>query len=128
MKVCPVCKTALFEDMEVCYGCMYHFGSNPELEKRMKDEAVKIQGDAQQGAIERSEVRDLKQEKGSGHTELTTQKKLMERQEAKGDLVENEQLWIVRFEVRRSSDENQVWAAEATLPLKAIRQTPLSLA
>ena len=33
MKVCPVCQTMLFEDMEVCYGCLYHFGSEPALEK-----------------------------------------------------------------------------------------------
>lgn len=33
MKVCPVCQTTLFEDMEVCYGCLYHFGSEPALEK-----------------------------------------------------------------------------------------------
>lgn len=33
MKVCPVCKTTLFEDMEVCYGCLYRFGSEPALEK-----------------------------------------------------------------------------------------------
>lgn len=26
MKVCPVCKSTLFDDMDVCYGCMYRFG------------------------------------------------------------------------------------------------------
>lgn len=32
IKHCPVCNTTLFEDMDTCYGCMYKFGSNPELE------------------------------------------------------------------------------------------------
>ena len=39
MKTCPVCKTALFEDMPVCYGCMYEFGSRPELERQAVAEA-----------------------------------------------------------------------------------------
>ncbi len=34
MKSCPVCKTTLFEDMDTCYGCMYRFGSSPELEEK----------------------------------------------------------------------------------------------
>lgn len=30
MKVCPVCKAACFDDMEVCYGCLHRF--SPERE------------------------------------------------------------------------------------------------
>lgn len=37
MKICPVCKTSLFDDMEVCYGCMYSFGSKPELERHASE-------------------------------------------------------------------------------------------
>ena len=29
MKTCPVCKTQVFADMEVCYGCMHRF-AEPE--------------------------------------------------------------------------------------------------
>lgn len=25
MKTCPVCKSRLFDDMDICYGCMYRF-------------------------------------------------------------------------------------------------------
>lgn len=25
MKTCPVCQSQCFDDMEICYGCMYHF-------------------------------------------------------------------------------------------------------
>lgn len=31
MKVCPVCKAACFDDMEVCYGCLHRF--SPEREE-----------------------------------------------------------------------------------------------
>lgn len=31
-KTCPVCKTSVFADMEVCFNCMYRFGSNEKLE------------------------------------------------------------------------------------------------
>ncbi len=31
-KRCPVCKTSVFADMDVCYNCMYRFGSNEKLE------------------------------------------------------------------------------------------------
>ncbi len=37
MKTCPVCKKTLFSDMGICYNCMYEFGSNPELEARIRD-------------------------------------------------------------------------------------------
>lgn len=33
MKTCPICRSTLFDDMGVCYGCMYEFGTKPELEK-----------------------------------------------------------------------------------------------
>ena len=25
MRTCPVCRTAIFDDMDTCYGCMYRF-------------------------------------------------------------------------------------------------------
>lgn len=32
MKICPVCESALFDDMDTCFGCLYRFGSDPALE------------------------------------------------------------------------------------------------
>ena len=29
-KVCPVCQARCFSDMEVCYGCLYHFPDEPQ--------------------------------------------------------------------------------------------------
>lgn len=33
MKICPVCESALFDDMGTCFGCLYRFGSDPALEE-----------------------------------------------------------------------------------------------
>lgn len=30
VKVCPVCKAACFDDMEVCYGCLHRFAQERE--------------------------------------------------------------------------------------------------
>ncbi len=38
LKVCPTCKTLVFEDMETCYGCMYRFGSDPDWERAAQRE------------------------------------------------------------------------------------------
>ncbi len=32
MKVCPVCKARVFDDMDTCYGCLHRFDS-PDVEK-----------------------------------------------------------------------------------------------
>ncbi len=29
MRTCPVCRTAIFDDMDTCYGCMYRFEAEP---------------------------------------------------------------------------------------------------
>lgn len=33
MKVCPVCKSRCFEDMDICYGCLYKFKQNDNANK-----------------------------------------------------------------------------------------------
>ena len=38
LKLCPTCKTSVFEDMDICYGCMYRFGSDPAREEAVKRE------------------------------------------------------------------------------------------
>ncbi len=43
MKICPVCKATLFDDMAICYSCMYRFGSNPDLERRIEEEHIRAQ-------------------------------------------------------------------------------------
>lgn len=38
LKLCPTCKTFVFEDMDTCYGCMYRFGSDPAREEAVRRE------------------------------------------------------------------------------------------
>ncbi len=33
MKICPTCKSKLFDDMDTCFGCMHRFGTDPERER-----------------------------------------------------------------------------------------------
>lgn len=40
MKICPVCESALFDDMDTCFGCLYRFGSDPALEATRSAAAV----------------------------------------------------------------------------------------
>lgn len=40
MRICPVCESALFDDMDTCFGCLYRFGSDPALEEARGATAV----------------------------------------------------------------------------------------
>ena len=46
MKTCPVCKAQCFDDMSICYGCMYHFPESAQTRnssqktKQDQEEAV----------------------------------------------------------------------------------------
>lgn len=37
IKRCPVCNSTVFEDMSLCFNCMYSFGSNPAVEERARN-------------------------------------------------------------------------------------------
>ena len=37
MKTCPVCQATLFDDMDVCYGCMHEFTSKLEGREASKE-------------------------------------------------------------------------------------------
>ena len=34
MKTCPVCKSHVFDDMDVCYGCMHRFEAMARRRRR----------------------------------------------------------------------------------------------
>ncbi|WP_165172007.1 hypothetical protein [Adlercreutzia sp. ZJ242] len=91
MKTCPVCKTTLFDDMDVCYGCMYRFGSNPQLERKAQLDGAGSGGDPKDPA------------KGP-------------KAEGRGDL----RTWSVRLEVRNRSDPGQTWAVELVPPYEPV--------
>lgn len=47
MKLCPVCKSRCFDDMDTCYGCMHNFIKDKEVKKmkskdEKKDEDIRI--------------------------------------------------------------------------------------
>ncbi|MEC4184662.1 hypothetical protein VJ918_07560 [Adlercreutzia sp. R21] len=61
LKCCPTCKALVFADMDVCYECMYRFGSDPEREAAAAADCVSdarfdgregagVQGDAARSA------------------------------------------------------------------------------
>ena len=39
MKVCPVCKSRCFDDMDTCYGCMHNFN---ETKEKIDDEIASV--------------------------------------------------------------------------------------
>ena len=41
MKVCPTCKARAFDDADICYGCMYRFGSEPAREVQPQSEVMR---------------------------------------------------------------------------------------
>lgn len=44
MKVCPVCNSRCFDDMDICYGCMHNFKNEKEV-KSMKSTKKKQNDD-----------------------------------------------------------------------------------
>lgn len=37
MKICPVCKSRCFDDMNTCYGCLHHFEENAFVDDHMQE-------------------------------------------------------------------------------------------
>ena len=37
MKTCPVCKATVFDDMDVCYGCLYRFSATPGAQEALQN-------------------------------------------------------------------------------------------
>ncbi len=37
MKTCPVCKATVFDDMDVCYGCLYRFSASPGEQEALQN-------------------------------------------------------------------------------------------
>lgn len=51
MKICPVCESTLFDDMDTCFGCLYRFGSDPALEAARSAAAVPWPVDGGEGIV-----------------------------------------------------------------------------
>lgn len=37
MKVCPVCKSNVFDDMDTCYNCLHKFDEEDEMREKQED-------------------------------------------------------------------------------------------
>lgn len=43
MKTCPVCKATVFDDMDVCYGCLYRFSVSSDATDQEKAGETKVE-------------------------------------------------------------------------------------
>lgn len=116
MKTCPVCKTALFEDMPVCYGCMYEFGSRPELERQAAQVAA---GEAEEGDAASEGLWEASAPSGAGPAQDApvgdSRPAFMRRSalEAAGGAPAPERApWTIRLEMRSEDDPRTTWSME----------------
>lgn len=102
MKNCPVCKTAVFDDMDVCYGCMHRF-SVLELEG---GSMLRIENGAElEAGFEAASVREI--EKG-GSDELSSSEP-PRLEELRGT-------WLLRVELRDPREPRRSWTVELAPP------------
>ena len=52
LKRCPTCRTWVFEDMDICYACMYRFGSDLAREEAVQRETPLDESDPVASASE----------------------------------------------------------------------------
>ena len=112
MKVCPVCKSTLFDDMDVCYGCMYRFdgGEEGRLAEQSPSAAANLYAAALAGAqMARESVLS------GGATPAPPDVAGVRREgdrAGSGDAGVPD--FLVRIEVRDLCEEGRVWAVELT--------------
>lgn len=90
MKKCPVCKTAVFDDMDVCYGCMHRFSAfEPEIGAALE---------TGNGLLPVLEI----EEGGSDEPSSSEPPRLEELQGA----------WLLRVELRDPCESKRSWTFE----------------
>lgn len=82
LKRCPICGALVFADMDVCYECMYRFGSDPDREAAV---GLAPAANATGGAVEDDNGRDRVVRVGAWDVQLS----------AVGDLPEGSSLHLV---------------------------------
>lgn len=81
MKICPVCKSTLFDDMDVCYGCMHRFEGEDGLPEEARSVSLeggprregcsaRRGGEEPPGFLVRVEVRDYRDDRTMWSMEL----------------------------------------------------------
>ena len=127
MKTCPICNTTLFDDMETCYGCMYSFGSKPELERKAREAAdettvIAPVAPAESGAPVESDPMERKEaDDGSRRGERTDVVALGEPLSS-ALLVQATRAasalpgWGIRLEMHDETAPHRIWSMELTPP------------
>ncbi len=119
MKTCPICKTTLFEDMEVCFGCMYRFGSRPDLEaaEEASDKGAEKHGDPSEGEAALPAAHD----KGAaGRVGVRRRIVPAETTIASPQVLQGGDRWSLRLEMVDEVGARRSWAIE----LSPDRQAP----
>lgn len=126
MKTCPICRSTLFDDMGVCYGCMYEFGTKPELEKEAgpSDSIDLAVASASASALAESVFAEGEKVASAPSATLGTSRgAAIQEGEASFSLpmltvpaTDGRPVpampWTVRFEVRSADDPATTWAME----------------
>lgn len=69
MKQCPVCNSAIFDDMDICYGCMYRF-DDPSVDHHPESEQPHHPGCEEVSETAFDELAGQKINNGTEATEL----------------------------------------------------------
>lgn len=105
MKECPVCKTFVFDDMGVCYGCMHRFsegGAASLLQNLLPEIAIE-----EAGEIGEKRGDDMLEERGmAGASESDG---VVDAGDADDLPLER---WVLRVEMRDPREPNRFWTME----------------
>ena len=133
MKTCPVCKTTLFDDMEVCYGCMHRFDiENDDGEVVVASVAPRSHAEdndspvselhAENGVPQASEPHADKASHGVDGSLQVSEPHVKEKpqghekapapQEGEGAV----HAWTIKLEMRNQYDLGHTWAVELSVP------------
>lgn len=118
MKTCPICKTTLFEDMEVCFGCMYRFGSRPDLEaaEGTSGKGAEEHGEPSGGAV----LSAVHETEAAGTTGTRRRALPVETTIASPQVLQGGDRWSLRLEMVDEAGARRSWAIE----LSPDRQAP----
>lgn len=138
MKTCPVCKTTLFDDMEVCYGCMHRFDiENDDGEVVAASVASRSHAEdsvspvselhAENGVRQVSEPYADKALHGADGSLQVPEPHVKEKSQGyekapapqKGEGAVH--AWTIKLEMRNQHDPSQTWAVELLVPAPVSR-------
>lgn len=108
MKTCPVCQATLFDDMDVCYGCMHEFGPGEPTQLPMA--SPREPNPASEAAPPIPLAAQPVEESVAGrHARPCDEDSPRERREG---VKPADFPWTVRFEMRSQHDPAESWAME----------------